>query len=279
MQIIARLPNAGLANKLLIWSEAIVFANRYGIAPADVIVYPWFDLHLKRILRRDRDQRIYGHFFKTNDILERIKASFAGRIIKNPNFHTEAQIDCSYIFSDFPDPDDYFEYLRGHEQLIRLALLDMVRERFMNMIDGFPSYDVAIHVRRGDFPRHLRLADEEIAAMIAGVEKAATRRLKFYLFSDGAQEELRAIAGHDNIEIIQGNPAIVDLLLMSKAKIIIPAIGSTFSYFSAFLSEALIIRHKNDNFGAIRKENKTEFRYAEMPLSPAIVRIMRDIGM
>ena len=53
--VLAKLPKAGLANKLLVWARALVFAkeNNY-----ELFVIGWFDFKLGPFLRNEKTKRI-----------------------------------------------------------------------------------------------------------------------------------------------------------------------------------------------------------------------------
>ena len=254
MKIIARLPNAGLANKLLVWAEAVVFANKANIQSNKIIVYPWVDFHPKRILRKDNDQRLYVNFFNTNDIISWFKSTVILNKVDNPNFNEKIQKHLSYRFSTTPLPTDYFKNIRGYENVIKEALYKIVCKENIDFVDEFPEYDVAVHVRRGDFPKELRVSNDDVLKVLERLKEHFSRELKVYLFSDGTKEELEILLQDKNVTLIQGNKAIVDLMLMSKAKVIVPSVRSTFSYFAAFISDAHVIRHSHDNLASIRNE-------------------------
>jgi hypothetical protein len=74
----------------------------------------------------------------------------------------------------------------------------------------------------------------------------------------------------ESISMVEGNTDIVDLLLMSKSKVIVTSAGSTFSYWAGFLSDAVIIMHPDHIYSPIRPSTVDEILYegaliTEMP--------------
>lgn len=263
MKVVAKLPNAGLANKLLVWSKAVMFAVNRNLKYNDVTVYPWVDFHLKRIITRNKDQRLYLKYFKTNDFTALIKSLFFGsNIITDPAFDADIPVNSVCRFSEVPSKEDYFKYIRGCENTIKEAFFEMINPVYLENVNSYPEYDVAIHVRRGDFPKDLQLSDELVKSLIQLINNLSNKELRIFIFSDGTEAELSDILKFSNVKLIKDVPAIVDMLLISKAKLIIPSIRSTFSYFASYISEAYILRHRQDSFSPIRLEGNNEYWYS-----------------
>jgi hypothetical protein len=259
MKIIARLPHAGLANKLLVWSKAVMFATNKGLSYKDVIVYPWIDFHPKRILSLNKDQRFYYKYFKTNDFKSFIRGLFGGCLIIEPNIDIDIVARNKYLFQEIPSKKDYFEYIRGAEPVIKEAFLNIINPYYINIANDFSDFDIAIHIRKGDFPQNLQLSSNHIISLIQEINRLSSKPPRIYIFSDGAESELSDILHFTNVTLMKNNSAIVDLLLMGKGKIIIPSIQSTFSYFASYLSDAIILRHFNDPFSKIRNNTYNEY--------------------
>lgn len=252
MKIIIQLPNAGLGNKLLVWSRAVVYANKYSISFDKLIASPWIGFHPKRVLRRDKDQRLYINEFRSSDLKNLMISLFTKCKIIDPPLET---IPINNIcFKTLPINMDYFYYIRGNEEIIRKNLFKIVHPTVMFQYSNFESYDLAIHVRRGDFKGELMTPIEQFVKIQNALIEFLGFYPKTYIFTDGNEEDIIKLLNFPNVSIIKDNPAILDLLLISKAKIIIPSIRSTFSYFAAFISDAHILKHYEDYCGIIRTD-------------------------
>jgi len=257
MRIIVKLPHAGLGNKLLVWAIGVVFATMHKINPDDMIVYSWLDFHPRRILFLDKDQRLYLNSFKKNDWYQKILSCFYKVSVTDPELIKT--YPGNICFSTIPNEKDYFIALRGHETLIKQALFRIATKGILDKYYNAEEYDIAIHIRRGDFCENIRTPLSEVVQIYKLLVNEYGYSPKTYLFTDGTKEEFNELLNFENVRFISGNPALLDMLIMSKAKIIIPSIRSTFSYFASFLSDAHIIRHINDHCGKIRAERKSLF--------------------
>lgn len=69
---------------------------------------------------------------------------------------------------------------------------------------------------------------------------------------DGLEHELKVLLRLEKVATVQGYAEIVDMLLLSRSKIVVTSAGSTFSYWSGFLSNAPIILHPDHIHEPIR---------------------------
>jgi hypothetical protein len=97
--------------------------------------------------------------------------------------------------------------------------------------------------------------------------KSAGRNLSVKIFSDADKIELTSLLALDNVVWEENNPDILDILLMSKSRIIFTSRSSSFSYWAAFLSEALVVLPHDDWQQRICHEESgstyKEFRWEE----------------
>lgn len=267
MKIIANLPKTGLANKLLIWSRAIVFAHKNNFPTDEIIIYPWIDLHFRGMFRKDK--RFYWGYFNSSDILGRIKALFAyTNMTVNPDLGKFIKYDGNIWFKKIGQFDlDYFKDLIGYETLIKNELFKLINKSILDKVEAEKSYDIAIHVRRGDFNKELLTDVENFVEIINCIRNEFLSDPLIYIFTDGSENDVSEILKIPNTTLVKNNSAIYDLILMSKAeKVIIPSIRSTYSYFACFLSSANIIRFSNDFCGRIRHPNESTEIYLNKDL-------------
>lgn len=106
--------------------------------------------------------------------------------------------------------------------------------------------------------------------VINNIRKISGKELPVSIFSDGRVEELSDILSLKNVELVEGNKDIVDLILLSKSKIIVASAESTFSYWAGFLSNAALIMHPDHIYETIRDDNFNA-TYYEGPFSDSVI--------
>jgi hypothetical protein len=120
-------------------------------------------------------------------------------------------------------------------------------------------------VRCGDFRRlergedfaktgHARAPLGYFVGLIESLRKLHGAELPVTVFSDGHDEELGELLSVPGVRRAGRNAAIVDLLLLAGSKIIVPSPGSTFGYWAAFLSDAVVLHHPDHMHEPLRPE-------------------------
>src|SRR5262249_8615684 len=257
-RVLALLPNAGLANKLLVWAKAEVFAMLNDM-PNDTIGWTW--PKIGRLMRGERSLRMYGRYVRSRKSAWSIALAtgfFTGRLVIEPEVarlpSRSARGSRIYVFKDIPSWRDLFGDIRNHRDLIRGRRLAMIRDQYKRELDALRGPVVAVHVRRGDF-RSLRVgedfahvggvrtADQYFADLIEQIRQVSGWDLPVTVFSDGTDDEIAFLTRMPSVARSPATSDVVDLLLMARARIIVTSPGSTFGELAAFLSEAVILRH------------------------------------
>ena len=125
--------------------------------------------------------------------------------------------------------------------------LSITRRAWREKAELGPAPFIGIHVRRGDFQRigqgtDLSRSDNTITPLewfiesLKLVRAQASRTLPAIVTSDGAPEELRALLEIDNVRLVRTGAAIGDLLLLSRASVLL-ASGSSFSAWASYLGQ------------------------------------------
>jgi hypothetical protein len=278
--IVPKMPRAGLGNMLYIWAKAIVFADINGFS---VVAPNWNQLRIGPYLRREKCKRFYGGFFSTQDYvpqlfyyLERLKTGQA--IYSNPDVfdpppqtHLERLGDSSskdrslYIFDEVPLSITFLSELRDFQPLVKKQLISMTRDRVLEAISKAPSPEIAIHVRLSDFSisTELASASDEFMSYSAALEARHNVRtpVDWYVqtllkvrqivgfdvpatvFSDGYDHELTELLALPSITRAPHSSALVDMLKMSKSKLLIAAAKSSFSAWASYLGQCPTVWH------------------------------------
>lgn len=231
----------------------------------------WNHVRIGPVLRGDRGRFYLGKFRKTREIglLDRLAALLLNRKAWDPPVApVQNEVPTVYVFSRVPHWRDYFADLRDHRDLIRKALIETVSPAVRCAVESALPPLISIHVRHGDF-RPLRLGEEfaKVGAvrtpiqyfveLIGGIREVAGCNLPVTVFSDAKDEDLKELVDVPNVIRHSPQVAIVDLLLMSKSKVIIVSAGSTFGYWAGFLSEAALILHPDHIHAPIRPTAKS----------------------
>lgn len=256
--VLAELPRAGLGNRLLVWARARVFADKYNLP---LVVRGWDKFSIGPWLRREKVKRIYfGYFKNTNDhIGYRLREKLIPEhlILNEPSFDIEkADLDQYRIirFNEIPHWSDFFEHIREARTLVRTELMAMLSPHIVSKLAQIKPPAIGIHIRMGDF-RELKAGEDfnkvgavrtpesyftETINLIRQINGAA---LPVTIVTDGYRRELQGLLSLPNVEILEDNPDVVDMLVLSKSKVIITSASSTFSYWAGFLSDAPVIIH------------------------------------
>jgi hypothetical protein len=258
-------PKVGLGNMLLVWGKAAVFCK---INDLHFITSSWWGLRWGALLRRESKKRIYYQYFKETSLLSSlffILNKLFKKSIYNPELAPyKIEINNFFIFNKVNTNNDLFNVLRDHKPYLKLKLEESLHTRIKLILSKEEVSDISIHVRRGDFKNGNPITP--ISHFKKGIElirKIANHNLSVTIFSDATFDELQPLLNLENIKIANKNPDIVDILLMSKSKILFLSQSSSFSYWAAFLSDSLIFIHTNDWQNKIGIECK-ESKYKEI---------------
>jgi hypothetical protein len=188
--------------------------------------------------------------------LEAVRARFGvlSAKVREPEIARHDGLGGSVVFSEVPSWRDYFAGLREHREILLELFINRVSRVVTTEVERAPKPLIAIHLRRGDF-RPLRSGedfartggtrtpDEYFVQTIEALRAKAGWEIPVTVFSDGTDEECSRILGLGGVSRAPSMADIGHVILMSKAKIIVPSAGSTFSLWSGFLSESTVIHH------------------------------------
>lgn len=207
---------------------------------------------------------------------ERDKRTYFGEIKHRP-FLTAYQIVKSILFSDqlvkVEGLYDYFRSLEEHKSFIRRWL-------FSNLSDPKPVnpkiYDIAIHVRRGDFSngptingQNQQLSDDWcIRALELAINESVCEKCDILVSSDDNGEIFEVIKKHlgsrANVSRNIQSKAFASIQKLSNTRTMIIS-RSTFSLWAVFLSETnkMIIADTGFDYNAYIDTRKYVFKYVE----------------
>lgn len=255
--VYAKLPRAGLGNKMLVWARALVFAE---LNRMPLFVSGWADVKIGPYLRREKTKRQYwGYFTAANRIgwLRQVLYTRLFRVTREPELRQLADPPRSgqaYVFDTMTSWEDYFGSLHGHEQRIRDAFFKQISPGHMAALADQAHPVIGVHVRRSDFRDaaqgegpgqacNVRTPIDYHVGVVRELRALAGQDLPVTVFTDGSAQDVAALLALPHVKLAAPNPDIVDLLLLSRARCIVVSAASTFSYWAAFLSDAAVVLH------------------------------------
>jgi hypothetical protein len=267
--VVCKLPKAGLGNQLFPLMHAAVFAK---LNDLPLIVVGYHQMKIGPYIRNEKSKRNYQGFFKFEkniffesiDFLRIKLVSFGRKIVQEPQLEVVADQDDKtiYYFEKLPTYHDYFFHLKPHRRLVIELLYEMIADKFIQFLNKHTPADIGVHIRMGDFRKlkpgeefkggHVRTPESYFTHIISGIRLNTGNVDEVKVFTDGRYSEFEELFNLQKIKLEEGNPDIVDLLLLSKSKIIVISTGSTFSYWAGFLSEAPMIMHPDHIHSRIR---------------------------
>jgi hypothetical protein len=147
---------------------------------------------------------------------------------------------------EFRGPGACFSVLTAHQRLVRQALRQITRPRWLAQAAAFRQPVIGINVRRGkDF--HEPATDTSVVrypfrtplqwfvdALIL-VRREVGWTVPALLVSDGSAADLAPILRLERVELVRPGSAIGDLWTLARSRVLLGSGGSSFSAWAAFL--------------------------------------------
>jgi hypothetical protein len=274
--VVCRLPKTGLGNQLFPLMKAYVYAHLNNLP---VIVTGYHQIKIGPYLRGEKVKRKYNNYFlfQKNILAEQLdkwktKPAHFKQVVKEPDLNISAEASTLYEFSAIPQWNNYFDGLKAHRKLVRKLLYEIIDGRIKMQVEEVPAPVIGVHVRMGDFRKlaqqedfsktgAVRTPEPYFSEVIKAIRKVNGSELPVALFTDGYRHEFDILFSLPDVQMMEGNKDIVDLLLLSKSKVIVTSAGSTFSYWAGFLSDVPIILHPDHIHNTIRESNSESALY------------------
>ena len=234
------LPQTGLANMLFVWARARVACDTLNAA---MIPPQWFKpFRVGPLLRREKSFRYYLQDFRPSNFspwkkirLLTFAVKFSEEEIKNFYLeYTNINQDCVVIIEG---NKEHFYPILSKRDLIYQSLIDISSDMVKNSFEKMKQENyIGVHVRRGDF----KIVNQMIPIDWYVKTCRFTRHLvgesvAIKIFSDASKSELKDLLNLPNTTLAEGNPALLDIFLLSNSKILIGTSMSTFSLWASYL--------------------------------------------
>lgn len=251
----ARLPNAGLGNRLFSWARSIVYAH---IHTLQVIEPTWSQVKLRRLLRRERDARLYFGLFRPAPHYIRGWQKYwylsTHAKVAEPDDLQKMVSTSPQIIVTFEGWRDCFTPLVGWNDLLYRELLAITRPEHLRTIEQLAPIPIALHIRRGDFttPANkdemhtkgaVRTPLEWYKEVLNLIRSHIGTSVPAFIFSDGSEEELAPLLAMPDIHLARTGSAIGDLLALAKASVLLGSGGSSFTAWATYLGKMPSVVH------------------------------------
>jgi hypothetical protein len=238
--LLLKFPRFGLGNKLITWAKAYIWSiNNH----AQLKVGGWSHIPFGSILRGDKNWRLYFGFFKNkNSCFLFSKFRNKNRIIisniadKPQKCFKFYQFEASAYISDLKQLMDYREAILSE-------FLSMTKEKHLNKAKSIDNPIVGVHIRRGDSVKNGSVVNLSYYTDVINKLRTINKNLPVTIFSDGYEHELSPVLDLPNVQLFKSVNDLVDLLVLSKSRILVTNLGSSYSYWAAFISDGIIIHH------------------------------------
>jgi len=231
----------GLGNRLFPWARAIVFARNNNTS----IIWPyWFHFRKASFLKGGIDYRtslgkilLYKNFKNNGSYLSYYKKALT--VLSNKK-------EINWFSGD----GAFFSDLHDFQPLIKEELFKIAHPKVLSDLKEVEVPKIILNIRRGkdfsdakvpeDFINKggLRTPLSWFFLSLSQIREHAGQDIPALIISDGNSSDLAEILSLPGVSLAKTKTAIADLLLLSKAKIILGSGGSSFTAWGSFLSKA-----------------------------------------
>jgi hypothetical protein len=242
--------------------KACVFAH---INQLPLVVTNYHQVKVGVYLRGEKSKRNYNQCFRfqknvAGALLDKINIYFkrkAFNVVEEPLLEIIpgiAQNKTIYTFNAIPHWSDYFQGLKEQRPLVIDLFYQLLVPGIKKQLDSLDAPYIGVHIRMGDFRKLMpgdvfsklggvRTPEDYFVEVIEKLRAIYGNNVPVAVFTDGYRNEFKKISCLPHLRFIEGNSDMVDLLLLSRSKVIVTSASSTFGYWSGFLSDAPIIIH------------------------------------
>lgn len=262
--------NAGLGARLLPWARCRIFSR---INKIPMLSPVWFQLRIGPLLRRESDLQWYHNLFikKKTDIAGMKRLWLQYTVAKEPepeiyefSQRTEPAKDTIVVFEG---PGDFFNKLNGWDQFLHEEIRIITRECWLKKVDKVKEVPIGINIRRAGFKEpeseedffikgSLKTPMRWFIKSLETIRKELGFRARAFVCSDAGEKELQDILNLKDVFLFRGGSAVSDLLLLSRAKVLIASGGSNFSAWASFLGQTPTIIHPGQSLGWFNLKNQ-----------------------
>lgn len=248
---------------MLVWARAAIFAHLNNLP---LVTSPWWGIRWGAWKRNERKKRIYWGYFRESSWIEKW-GIWNSRLfcvtVKNPsvnNLERRKLRKKLFVFDKVILQNDLFASIREHQLFLENEIYNLLNPALRQQIKKYEVPQIAVHIRRGDFKHGNPITPQAFfIACIRHIRVAVNNQLPVTVFTDAEANEISEVLALPDVKLADPKADILDLLLMSKARFLVLSRSSTFSYWAAFLSNAIVVRPHND-WQPLIKDSKNNYR-------------------
>lgn len=251
----------GLGNMLFSWARAEVFRHRFAVP---MLATRWTQPKIGPLLRGETDLRYYVGLFEDRSYVRgprRLLALLTRRRVDGATIGInrdppDLPRSCDGALVTFRGWSGWFrDDLHPHRDFLRQRLEAIVSDRVRREAESFDGpLEIVIHVRRGDMPvvsPGQEMPEDNVVeseyyylAVLRGIRRAAGRCVPATVFTSAHEGELVELQREEGVHIAVGRSAIADLLLMSRARLLVASSASSFSAWASYLGALPTVWHR-----------------------------------
>ncbi len=252
---------SGLGNRLWPWARCRLFSELHGI-PMLRTTWAW-PMRLGPLVKQRMDIRSWpGHLYLGQFRSARREVGGLrrlGALVRLPELPEPDDLAAPYTNSSdgivrFTGEGRMFGDLIGREATLRGALRELTRPRWLAIVDRPREVPIGIHVRRSDFKRAASASDFVTKGLLQtplgwfietlrSVRAAMGSDVEAIVVSDGKPEELADLLAEPATRLFTPASPISDMLVLSRARVLIGSGGSSFSAWASYLGEMPAVTH------------------------------------
>ena len=104
------------------------------------------------------------------------------------------------------------------------------------------------------------------------------------VFTDADNHEIDELLALPDVRINSAKADILDMLLLSRSKVCLLSISSTFSFWGGFLSDGIVLKHPDEWHPPLRPNMNNKFSYEgkfdpKLPLNQSLIEHLKKINI
>ena len=237
----------GLGNKLFPWARCRIFSHVHGIpmlAPA------WFQIPKGLFVPIFEKKYYFKTFFhnlfkrdgRNGDIkgLKKLWLNCTAEVKEEPEklfafVRENSRRDQIVTFRREPQtwPQNRFLPLNGWDEFLHQELRTITQGRWLRIVDSFEEVPIGIPVR---FEMQIGGSLDWFIESLKAIRTILGFPAQAIVTTDGSKKDVRALLAMENIQFPHAS-AIAELLVLSKAKVLLASGHSSFSTWASFLGQ------------------------------------------
>jgi hypothetical protein len=281
---------SGIGTRLFPWARCTIFSKINSIS---MLSPNWVQPRIGPLLRGGIDLNAYhrqilllGLFSESENMVSGFNKYYTkclyGRLPEPEDFKKKlAPIPNGNSIITFSGDGGRFANLNGMDQLLYKYIREITKSKWLEFADSFTSIPIGINIRLGnDFKTPSNIDDHYTNEATKTSVQWFVQSLKFirmtlgfnapaYVVTDGSAEDISELLLLPNTHFVRPGCAISDLLILSKAKVLLRSGGSSFSAWASFLGQMPTISHEGQSMKEFNMINKYGYYTGEfMPNNP-----------